>query len=467
MDNELIERRRFELDKFVEKSFSVIVDFVDRLGINNPMRLFKAYIIVTLFSISSFCYGQNLVPNGDFEIVTSCILSFGDIDHAVDWTSPSGGSPDYFNSCSNNSNLVVPSNYWGIQLANSGNAYAGMLLYQESIPENREYISVQLSDTLEADSSYRFKMYVNRCDKSQYSTDDIQIYLSDTTLAGQIGYNVIPKPFQLSYTGPIFDSLSWSLFEGTYTANGTEAYITIGNFKNDSLTNIVSVNNGPQSNAFVYVDNISLNKISSTFSSLTVTSCETYTIPSGNETHSISGVYMDTIPNYLGADSIITINLTITSINTSVTEAGAILSADEAGATYQWLDCSDMTPISGAISQSFTATVNGDYAVIVSSNGCSDTSTCYTVKVVGIIESDFSNELIIYPNPTNGNFSIDLGDNYPTTLITLTDLNGKVIQSKLYSNEQLLNLKIKESAGVYLLVVESGDKKAIIRLIKE
>jgi hypothetical protein len=83
------------------------------------------------------------------------------------------------------------------------------------------------------------------------------------------------------------------------------------------------------------------------------------------------------------------------------------------------------------------------------------------------MENGFGNGLLLYPNPTNGNFSIDLGESYQTTTIIITDLVGKVIQTQIYNESQLLNLNIEEPAGIYLLMIESGDKKAIIRLIKE
>ena len=84
---------------------------------------------------------------------------------------------------------------------------------------------------------------------------------------------------------------------------------------------------------------------------------------------------------------------------------------------------------------------------------------------IGIIENTFEVNPIIYPNPTDGNFSIDLGVNYETTHVTITDLNGKTIQTSTYFKKQLLNLKLKESSGVYLIVIESEDKKAVCRLV--
>jgi hypothetical protein len=46
-------------------------------------------------------------------------------------------------------------------------------------------------------------------------------------------------------------------------------------------------------------------------STLAVTACASYTVPSGDETYTISGTYSDTIPNFAGCDSVITIQLSI------------------------------------------------------------------------------------------------------------------------------------------------------------
>lgn len=54
-----------------------------------------------------------------------------------------------------------------------------------------------------------------------------------------------------------------------------------------------------------------------TSSSINVSACQTYTVPSGDETYTTSGIYRDTIPNAALCDSIITINLTIKNNTTS------------------------------------------------------------------------------------------------------------------------------------------------------
>ena len=199
----------------------------------------------------------------------------------------------------------------------------------------------------------------------------------------------------------------------------------------------------------------------------TQTACGNYTWIDGNTYTSNNNLATYTLTNIAGCDSIVTLDLTIDTVNSSVTQDGILLTANDTGVVYQWVECPGMTPISGATNQSYTATVNGDYAVIVTNNQCSDTSACYTVSTVGTSENEFGNELLLFPNPTNGNFSIDMGEAYNTTTVTITDLSGKLILSNTYNNSQLLNLKLKEPSGVYLLIIESENKKAVIRLVKQ
>lgn len=176
-------------------------------------------------------------------------------------------------------------------------------------------------------------------------------------------------------------------------------------------------------------------------------------------------VFTNIGPN--NCDSTVTINLTVNSVDNSVTNTSPTLTANAVGANYQWVDCPGMTEIVGETNQTFTATVNGSYAVIVDLNGCSDTSSCAAIDGLGFIENDFGDACVLFPNPTGGNFSIDLGTIYPMVKVTIVDVSGKTIQSNEYLESQLLNLKLNEPAGIYTLRIESGEKKAIVRLVKE
>lgn len=167
-----------------------------------------------------------------------------------------------------------------------------------------------------------------------------------------------------------------------------------------------------------------------------------------------------------GCDSIVTLDLTINAVNVAVTQNGTSLAADEAGATYQWVTCPGMLPILGATNQSYVADSNGDYAVIITNSSCTDTSACYSVSNVGLVKNRFENELLVYPNPTDGNFFIELGASYDQVVLTITDLSGRIIRSKTYSQVDKLNLNLEEPSGVYLLTIESTESRAVIRLIR-
>jgi hypothetical protein len=101
-------------------------------------------------------------------------------------------------------------------------------------------------------------------------------------------------------------------------------------------------------------------------------------------------------------------------------ENGYTIIANQNGATYQWLDCSNgNTLISGQTNQSFTATSNGNYAVIVTQNSCSDTSTCYNIAITDVVENSSRTAVTIYPNPSTGVINIE-----GAALSTVTVLNS-------------------------------------------
>ncbi|MFT6679595.1 MAG: hypothetical protein ACJAZG_002275, partial [Granulosicoccus sp.] len=156
------------------------------------------------------------------------------------------------------------------------------------------------------------------------------------------------------------------------------------------------------------------------------------------------------------------------SLDLTITQVENLLNANNngAGITYQWIDCADGSEIAGSTAQTFSATTNGNYAVIINDNGCIYTSACFSISSLGIIENGFGKDLLLYPNPTSGNFSIDLGRILENITINITDLSGRLIQTKTYYHRQLINLILEESAGVYILSVESTDKKGSFRLMK-
>src|SRR5690606_13773813 len=70
--------------------------------------------------------------------------------------------------------------------------------------------------------------------------------------------------------------------------------------------------------------------------SISVSSCDTYTTPSGKYTYSTSGIVNDTISTVANCDSIITINLTILNSSTAQINSAACSSYTSPSGRYIW-----------------------------------------------------------------------------------------------------------------------------------
>jgi hypothetical protein len=205
-----------------------------------------------------------------------------------------------------------------------------------------------------------------------------------------------------------------------------------------------------------------------TTDSISPTACNSYTSPSTRYTYTTSGTYLDTIPNAAGCDSVITILLNINTVDTGVHISSPTLTANATGAGYQWLDChKGFAPISSASHQSYTATSNGNFAVAVTQNGCTDTSACKTITGLGIIENNFGEYLKIYPNPTDGMLYIDLGTSQNKATAIVRNALGQDVLKKSFSNTDQLQLDIPGEAGVYFVAINAGAKRAVVKVLKE
>ena len=202
--------------------------------------------------------GQNLVPNGGFEIVTSCDSLGGGFNYTIapPWDSPTtGGSPDLFNSCSTYSNFSSPSNFTGYQYPHSGNGYAGADFFQSSGGAYREYIQVKLDSVLISQHKYCINFFVSFSKGYDCATNNIGMCFSNTHTSVFGGYrlNLIP---QFLDTNIISDTTNWTLISGQYNAIGGEQYIILGNFNTAATTDTLSVHGGFDS--YYYIDDVSI-----------------------------------------------------------------------------------------------------------------------------------------------------------------------------------------------------------------
>ncbi|OFY36138.1 MAG: hypothetical protein A2W91_04960 [Bacteroidetes bacterium GWF2_38_335] len=213
---------------------------------------------------------------------------------------------------------------------------------------------------------------------------------------------------------------------------------------------------------------ITINLYFSTYSYIRPQVCEFYISPSGNYTWFETGLYSDTIVNHLGCDSVISIELNVNKINVYATSEGPCLSANISGINYQWVDCNDaFSPILGHTSESFCPEFGGNYAVIVTENSCQDTSECIIFTSSFQVEKLDNNKILIFPNPSNGKFKVDLGYNKDYYEVSILDIYGEEIYKDQIINKQSTEIYFNSPAGIYFLKIESERTHDIIKIIKQ
>ncbi|MBN4052304.1 T9SS type A sorting domain-containing protein, partial [Sphingobacteriaceae bacterium AH-315-L07] len=249
----------------------------------------------------------------------------------------------------------------------------------------------------------------------------------------------------------------------TLVDTACNSYIWSGNIYTASGTYMDTIANVQDCDSLMILNLTIKNSPSST---LVDTACNSY-IWSGN-IYTASGTYMDTIANVQDCDSLMILNLTISTIDTSVTVNDTTLTSNTSGAVYQWIDCNNgNTIISEATNQTYTATANGSYAVIISEKGCIDTSICHSISTIGILENTFDSSLSIYPNPTTGKLFIGLGQEYSNVTIKVKNIAGQVISTKNFATTNQAKLVIDGESGFYLVDIRTIDgKSAIFKILK-
>ena len=162
-----------------------------------------------------------------------------------------------------------------------------------------------------------------------------------------------------------------------------------------------------------------------------------------------TGIYSDTISNYLGCDSIISYELTINPLDNSVSYYdGDKLISNDSTSYYQWLSCDfNFSKVANGTSMIFVPTSNGSYTVEVSKGACRDTSDCFLIQNVNIESGLVNNsEIKLYPNPTNAFVTIDAKQFQKAEVY---DTTGRLI---LTSKSNIIDLE-RQPKGLYFIKV--------------
>ncbi|PHR49024.1 MAG: hypothetical protein COA32_02975 [Fluviicola sp.] len=196
-----------------------------------------------------------------------------------------------------------------------------------------------------------------------------------------------------------------------------------------------------------------------------ITECEEYKWIDGNTYTSSNNTATYTLTNTVGCDSIITLDLTINSPDVSVTNNSPTLIANASSGTFQWVSCDEnYNPILGETDPAYTAIGNGNYAVIVTQNGCTDTSACETVNNIGLSNVNQKN-LKIFPNPTNN--SVTISNDLLIHSVKVIDFSGRVIIEKTTNKKEVKIDLGDHSKGVYTIEILLSDGVVMKKVMKQ
>lgn len=187
----------------------------------------------------------------------------------------------------------------------------------------------------------------------------------------------------------------------------------------------------------------------------------------GTQTLTTAGVYTQTLATVMDCDSIVTVDLAVDSVIATISVSDLTITATSTVGTYQWVDCNNnYAHIPGETNQSFEAMPNGSYAVIVTNNGCSDTSACVTITSVGIKDIGRNQLLVsVFPNPTTGVTEISCGGIIPDE-VKVTNIIGDTIKL-LKPDKTSIKLDISDQpSSVYFVEVKYKNTSKTIKVMK-
>lgn len=254
-----------------------------------------------------------------------------------------------------------------------------------------------------------------------------------------------------------------------------DSYIFPDGYTESNITStVMHISNLPAVNGCdsLITTTITVNQVYNLSESVTLCAGSGYTFPDGTTQDNIVNPVSHTsiLSNIYGCDSTIVTNIEIAEVNVFLSQSGLTLTADATDADYQWIDCDINSPIYGETGQSFIADQTGNYAVIVSENGCSDTSECYGIDITGMEDNLMGSGIKAYPNPAKDKLSISLSDNNSQyTTVTVINLRGQIVLEQVFElEEDVIELDLHDlGSGMYLIRLNTDNMNNLLKIRKE
>ncbi len=395
----------------------------------------KNILFIFLF-LSFISKGQNLVPNYSFESYTICPISPGD-PLPSPWLMPTNNSTDYYNSCSpKGTTFNVPYASLGFQYAKQGVAFAGFYFLNGGGVGYREYAQIKLLDSLLSGKCYYVEFFVNSDNTNGWASNNVAANFSPnpyTTSGSGAPLNV---PLHITkYGNPVIhDTLNWVQVAGIYSAIGNEKYITIGNFKDNSGTTIVTIPSGFAGVGYYFLDAVSVYSVNP------------------------SGPFPWSYPNA-------TINF-----------GDSVYIGNEMGGSFNsnWYTLPGPTFVKNAPGFYAKPAVTTTYVVTYTICGVAHSNTLTVTVNGGAGVNQFgvlSSEFVVSPNPNNGLITVEITNKEfvpeDASLKIINVVGEEIKKEKLNSKKQSLDLSELPNGIYFLELVSNGHTVSVNKIIKQ
>ncbi len=213
--------------------------------------------------------GQNLVPNPGFEqyhnlpteVGEWCATKYWDnLNDDCEYDIMASGSPDYLHE-EGDYPVTLPNSGFSDIIPFEGKSILGLVLWlgvEDSI-SYREYISTNLSSPMQIGEMYTISLYtsngMSNIRYGGYGTNNFGIYFS-IIKPNQVYANPILVSPQLEIS-EIYYSNNWEQISFSFTPDQPYEYISIGNFRENTETNIEQFESySVQGTAYYYIDEV-------------------------------------------------------------------------------------------------------------------------------------------------------------------------------------------------------------------
>ena len=189
---------------------------------------------------------------------------------------------------------------------------------------------------------------------------------------------------------------------------------------------------------------------------------------------------------------------TLTHVGNFKSSANAILASEIYGTTsgtqYDVFQVQGNADLNGdlEVGLRYAANLNDEFVILISTNitSCNlpDTVTAnydsyyytfnvtcnptnVTLKVTNIalgIEDNKLSNVSLYPNPSNGRFTIDLGKEYKEVTVQISNVLGQIISSEKYASTRKIENEINDSQEIHFVkVITSSGESTTLKVIKQ